>query len=399
VRRDAIERAPRPRELACEQRESGCEHHETRAGQDEQRRAGGKEAEAGRCDRETPHGTQGTRRYDWRDEGDRRRHRAIATVVASRRSAPRPIGSKLGVSSGGELAGSVSGGCVESDVYAVAQDVLGGGAPRLVSYGISDELAFEVGLPCGGEIDVFVDRADAKLLGRVEAILAEGRRAVLLTVLEGDDAGAKRLVEEQDAHELSRDIIRGGRSRVVEVEGVKLFADVFAPPPRLVVIGAVDTAEALCHAAKNLGWRTIVADPRGKFMTRERIPSADELLPVWPDEALAQVQPDYDTAIVVLTHDDKFDVPALKGALETEAFYVGALGSRRNQERRRERLLEAGVAEASLERIAGPCGLDIGAHTPAETALSILAEIVAVRSGREGGSLRAASGRIHAEVA
>ena len=194
------------------------------------------------------------------------------------------------------------------------------------------------------------------------------------------------------------ELLRAGRSRVVEVEGQKLFADVFAPPPRLVVIGAVDTAEALCHAAKNLGWHTIVADPRGKFATAERLPSADELLHVWPDEALAQVRADYATAVVVLTHDDKFDVPALKRALETEAFYIGALGSRRNQERRRERLLEAGVSEEAFERIHGPCGLDIGAHTPAETALSILAEILAVRAGRSGGSLRQAKQRIHVEV-
>ena len=152
-------------------------------------------------------------------------------------------------------------------------------------------------------------------------------------------------------------------------------------------------------AAKGLGWRTIVADARGKFATRERIPSADELLVAWPDDALAKVQPDHGTAIVVLTHDDKFDVPLLVGALAGEAFYVGALGSRKNQERRRERLLEAGVDESALERLSGPAGLDIGAHSPAETAISIIAEIMAVRAGRDGGSLRHASGRIHAEVA
>ncbi len=321
---------------------------------------------------------------------------ALATVVGARRTAPRPIGSKLGVSSGGELAGSVSGGCVENDVYGVAQEVLAGAPPRLVSYGISDDLAFEVGLPCGGEIDVFVERADEELLAQIERIVDEGRRAVLLTVLEGDDAGAKRLVEEHEAHALSGALIREGRNRVVEAEGVKMFAEVFAPPPRLLVIGAIDTAEALCRAAKAIGWRTYVADPRTRFATADRFPSADELLPLWPDDALAHVQPDYDTAVVVLTHDDKFDLPALQGALATEAFYIGALGSRRNQERRRERLLEAGIAESELDRIVGPCGLDIGANTPAETAYSILAEILAVRTGRTGGPLREASGRIHA---
>jgi len=185
---------------------------------------------------------------------------------------------------------------------------------------------------------------------------------------------------------------------VVERDGVKVFADVFGPPPRLVVIGAVDTAEELCRLAKQLGWRTIVADARGKFATPERVPSADELIVAWPEEALAQVRPSSDTAVVVLTHDDKFDLPALRGALETDALYIGALGSRRNQARRRELLLEAGVQEEALERISGPCGLDIGAGTPAETALSIMAEILAVRAGRTGGLLKEGRQRIHAEV-
>ncbi len=183
----------------------------------------------------------------------------------------------------------------------------------------------------------------------------------------------------------------------VSPDGRRVFADVHGPPPRLLVFGAVDTAEALCRAAKAIGWRTIVADARGKFATAERIPSADEIVVAWPEEAIAQVQPDHQTAVVVLTHDDKFDVPAIAGALETEAFYIGALGSRRNQEKRRERLLAAGVDDSELERVSGPCGLDVGAETPAETAISILAEILAVRAGRPGGRLREAKGRIHVE--
>jgi xanthine dehydrogenase accessory factor len=166
----------------------------------------------------------------------------------------------------------------------------------------------------------------------------------------------------------------------------------------LLVYGAVDTADALCAAARGIGWHTIVGDARARFATAARLPNADEILVAWPEETLAQVQPDHATAIVVLTHDDKFDVPMLAGALASDAFYVGALGSRRNQERRREHLLEAGVDESALERINGPAGLDIGAHTPAETAVSILAEIMAVRAGREGGRLKDSSGRIHAEV-
>jgi xanthine dehydrogenase accessory factor len=327
----------------------------------------------------------------WRAAGDRV---AVATVVATRRSAPRPVGSKLAVSAGGEMAGSVSGGCVENEVFAYAQEVLGGAPPRLLTYGISDDLAFSVGLPCGGEIDVFVQEPDGRLLADVVDAVEREERAVVLTDLE---TGDQRFVREgEDA--AARDLLRGGRSAVVELDGRRVFADVYGPPPRLLVFGAVDTAEALCRAAKQLGWRTIVGDARAKFATRERVPSADEIIVAWPQDVLAQVRPDHATAVLVLTHDDRFDLPALEGTLATDAFYVGALGSRRNQERRRERLVEAGVDEESLDRIHGPAGLDIGAHTPAETALSMLAEILAVRAGREGGPLRTSSGRIHAEV-
>jgi xanthine dehydrogenase accessory factor len=241
----------------------------------------------------------------------------------------------------------------------------------------------------------------------LEAIERE-ERAVLFTVIEGDGLGAHMLVLEggerhgegvpEEIAGQADELIRGHRNQVLEAEGAKVFAEIYAPPPRLLIYGAVDTAEALCAAAKLLGWQTIVADARAKFATRDRIPSADELLVAWPEEALVQVSPDHATAVVVLTHDDKFDVPALQAALATEAFYVGALGSRRNQERRRERLLESGVTEEAIERIAGPCGLDIGADSQPETALSMLAEIVAVRAGREGGKLKKAKQRIHASV-
>jgi xanthine dehydrogenase accessory factor len=327
----------------------------------------------------------------WRAAGDRI---AIATVVATRRSAPRPIGSKLAVSEGGELAGSVSGGCVESEVVEAAHEVLAGGEPRLLTFGISDDLALSVGLPCGGEIDVWVSEPDPELLGRLADVAREERRAVVFTDL---DDGTQRLVLDGD-DPVADDLIRGGHSKVVELQGRRVFANVFGPPPRLLVYGAVDTADALCAAARGLGWHTIVADARGRFATRERLPNAHEVIVAWPEETLAQVQPDHATAVVVLTHDDKFDIPMLVGTLTTDAYYIGALGSRRNQERRRERLLEAGVDESALDRISGPAGLDIGAHTPAETALSMLAEIMAVRAGRDGGRLRESSGRIHAEV-
>jgi xanthine dehydrogenase accessory factor len=183
----------------------------------------------------------------------------------------------------------------------------------------------------------------------------------------------------------------------LEHKGQRVFAEVFGPPPRLVVVGAVDTGEALCAGAKALGWHTICVDARARFATPERVPSADEIVVAWPEDAFARIGLDRDTAVVVLTHDDKFDIPALAGALRTEAFYVGALGSRRAQAKRREQLLEAGLSAEELERLRGPAGLDIGAESPAETAVSILGEALALRAGRLGGPLREAPGRIHVE--
>ncbi|MFN0154122.1 MAG: XdhC family protein [Gaiella sp.] len=248
------------------------------------------------------------------------------------------------------------------------------------------------------------------LVHRLHELRDSGERGVLFTVVAGDGAGSKVLVVEdgdtigsgvqQEALEQFGDLVRGARNKLLTLADgeTKVFAEWYGPPPRLVVYGAVDTAEALCKGAKLLGWTAIVADARAKFITRERIPSADVLIQKWPAEALAEIAPDHQTAIVVLTHDDKFDEPALIAALDTEACYVGALGSRRNQERRRERLLEAGVAEEQIDRIMGPCGLDLGADTQAETALSILAEILAVRAGRSGGHLKSAKQRIHVEA-
>jgi xanthine dehydrogenase accessory factor len=244
------------------------------------------------------------------------------------------------------------------------------------------------------------------LITRLTQLSQAGERGVLLTIIDGDDAGVKLLwIESGGGDELppeleaaSREVVRAGRNRLLQVDGRRVFAEVYGPPPRLVIYGAVDTAESLCRAAKLIGWRAIVADARPMFATKARIPSADELIVAWPEEALARVRPDHQTAVLVLTHDDKFDRPALIAALATEAFYIGALGSRRNQERRRARLLESGADEEALERISGPCGLDVGAETQEETAISILAEILAVRAERPGGRLRDARQRIHAQV-
>ncbi len=243
------------------------------------------------------------------------------------------------------------------------------------------------------------------LMARLRAVQARGERAVLLTVVEGRPLGAKLLVlDGGEAHgegppelaELGDELIRGARNRLLDLGGRRVFAEVYAPPPRLLLYGAVDTAQALCRAAKLVGWTTIVGDARAAFATPERIPSADRLLVGWPAQVLDEVRPDHGTAVVVLIHDAKFDVPLLAAALRTEAFYVGVLGSRRRQESVRRRLQEAGVAEGELERLAGPCGLDLGAETQDETAISILGEILALRAGRSGGRLRDAPGPIHA---
>ncbi len=229
-------------------------------------------------------------------------------------------------------------------------------------------------------------------------------RAVLFTVLDGPDKGRKLLVR-LDRGETIGDgspalaALAGGLRRgcIVEHEGARVFADVYGPPPRLVVVGAVDTGEALCAGARALGWHTVCVDARARFATAERMPSAEEIVVEWPDEAFARLALDRDTAVVVLTHDDKFDVPALTAALRSDAFYVGALGSRVAQARRRERLVEAGLTAGDLARLRGPAGLDVGAESPAETAVSILAEMLAVRADRGGGPLGASTERIHAE--
>jgi xanthine dehydrogenase accessory factor len=257
--------------------------------------------------------------------------------------------------------------------------VLETGKPKLLSYGIPDVDAWEVGLPCGGEIDVFLERFEGELPD-------PDTPQIVFTVVDGDRVGERWVSQDGEVT----------RTQLLERDGEQVFAEVLGPPPRLLVFGAVDLAEELCRAAKGLGWRTVVTDARARFATAERVPSADELVVAWPEEALERFAPDERTAVVVLTHEDRWDVPALAGALGTPAFYVGALGSRRTQERRREQLLETGVSEEELARLCGPAGLDLGAGTPAETALSILAEIIAVRAGRDGGRLRASSERIHA---
>ena len=336
----------------------------------------------------------------WINRGDRI---AIATVVAVKKSAPRPPGAKMAVNEDGEIIGAVSGGCVAGAVVEIADQVLRGGQPLLVHFGIADEQGWDVGLPCGGEIDVWIQEYQP---GRFAEIARDGGRAAEVTLIEGDEKGKKVLFDEDlsqsgtlGSPELDAQARRAAEDHLwaetSELHG-PMFVDVVGPAPRLIMFGAVPIAAALCTLSRAAGWRPFVVDPRRRFATRERFPDADEILAMWPDEAFAQLGGiDPATSIVVLTHDPKLDDAALLIALRSPARFVGAMGSRRAQESRRERLLAEGMTDEELARLAAPVGLDLGAISAEETALSILAEVVATRHGRDGGRLTAAGGRIH----
>ena len=337
----------------------------------------------------------------WIDRGDRI---ALATVVAVKKSAPRPPGAKMAVNENGEIIGAVSGGCVEGAVVEIADRVLRGAPPQLVHFGIADEEAWGVGLPCGGEIDVWVQELEP---GRFVDVAGSDGRAAEVTLLEGEAAGAKLLFEEEgqivsgslgspeldgDARRAAEDLIWAETS---ELRG-PMFVDVVGPPQRLILFGAVPIAAALSTLARATGWRPYVVDPRTRFATQERFPDAERVLATWPEEAFAELGGiDPATSIAVLTHDPKLDDAALLIALRSPARFIGAMGSRRAQEARRERLIAAGLSDVELARMSAPVGLDLGAISAEETALSILAEMVATRHGRSGGRLKASAGRIH----
>ncbi len=336
----------------------------------------------------------------WRERGDRI---ALATVIDVQRSAPRPPGAKMAVNEHGEIAGSVSGGCVEGAVAEIADGILRGDPPQLVHFGIADSDAWDVGLPCGGEIDVWVEAYEPS---RFEELARSGGRAAEVTVLEGAAPGAKLLVFADGATtgslgspELDDEAARVGTELLWAETSERrngLFVDVIGPPPRLLVFGAVDIAASLCRLARAAGWRPYVIDPRARFATPDRFPDAEEVIAAWPEEAVAQLGGvDPATSIVVLTHDPKLDDAALMLALGSPARFIGAMGSRRAQAKRRERLLELGITDDEFDRISAPVGLDLGGISREETALSILAEIVAARHGRDGGRLAESKGRIH----
>jgi xanthine dehydrogenase accessory factor len=308
-----------------------------------------------------------------------------AVVVATWGSAPRPAGSVLLATADGRVAGSVSGGCVESAVVYAVGEAIGSGTARLLQFDVTDEQAWEVGLACGGRVEILVEPAvrDEVLAAArgpggvvVPSVVAAPPPIALGAPPEAIRAAVADAAQQAAAVHTSRCVtvpVPGGDARV--------FLEVFPRQPTLFIIGAVHVAEALVQLARPLGYRTIVADGREAFLNRDRFPGADELLPLWPDEAFRRVTVDEDTCICILSHDPKFDEPALVLALQSPAGYVGAIGSRRTQARRRERLRAAGVAEHALARLHGPIGLPLGGRQPAEIALAILAEITAARYG------------------
>ncbi len=336
----------------------------------------------------------------WRREGHRV---AISQVVRTYRSAPRPVGSMFAVSSHGKMAGSVSGGCVEGAIYGEAQELFAGTTPgpRLLHYGISDELAGDVGLACGGELWVSLaemrDRPSLRRGAIVTAVTGPQAGGALVLDVDADTRDGDLTGTVRDAAEAAAaDAVDREESLSIDLgdDGL-LFVEAVHPAHRLVIVGAVDTAQEICKLARQIGWRSVVIDPRTKFATAERIPSADLIVGRWPADAYPEIELEREDSVIVLTHDPKVDDPAIEAALRAGASYVGALGSRRTQALRNERMRALGLDASDVDRIYGPIGLDIGAHTPAETAISIIGEVIAHRSGRSGRQLVATSGRIH----
>ena len=321
---------------------------------------------------------------------------ALATVIQTWGSSPRREGAKMALTPDGKITGSVSGGCVEGAVFEAGVETLETNKPQLLHFGVADETAWDVGLACGGSIDIFVKPLDLKFFDALRTALVEERPAVTATVVRGDVdvIGREMLVGEdgnitgslgkgldESALELARETFEIGVSRRAELnDTTEIFLEMVLPPPTLIAVGGVHITIALMALAKTLGYRTVVIDPRSAFGNAERFPHVDQLIQTWPDEAFDQVPLTRSTAVAMLTHDPKLDDPALKIALPGPAFYVGALGSRTTQAKRRQRLLEEGLSEAQLDRLRGPIGLEIEAHTPEEIAVSIMAEIVATRN-------------------
>jgi xanthine dehydrogenase accessory factor len=357
----------------------------------------------------------------WLEEG---RRVVAATLVETVGSAPLDPGAEMLVDDTGRIEGSVTGGCVEGALVHEAGEVLEGAPPRLVTYGISDQAAADVGLMCGGTVRLFVHevgRREREALAAAHEARAEGRPVALATLLDGERAGTKLAVLEDGVvgglgvtdlldDSVARDargFLDEGRSAIRrysakgEVMGSDLavYVQAFSSPPEMVIFGAIDFSAALARLAGEIGYRVTICDARAAFVRSPRFSRHAEVVVDWPDRHLAGRDLGPRDAILVFTHDPKFDEPALVAALASGAGYIGALGSRRTHEERTERLREAGVSDDELRRISSPCGLDVGARTPAETAIAILGEILALRADRAGGRLSAAAGPIHPRAA
>jgi xanthine dehydrogenase accessory factor len=307
---------------------------------------------------------------EWTREGE---EIALATVVETWGSSPRPLGSKMVVTRSGKMAGSVSNGCIEGAVFEEAQKVLKSHASKVAAFGVADDVAFEVGLACGGHIEVFIEP-----LGQVhQQLIAKLQRNESATLRTNLVTGEAELVE--------------GRtppgSELARREG-DVFVEPFRRPAHLIIIGAIHIAIPLHRLAKLMGYRVTVVDARAKFATKERFPEADELIVAWPDEAMQQLVIDNSSYVVILTHDRKFDLPALRSVLAKDAGYVGAIGSRKTNQNRFDALRNEGFTEDQISRVHGPIGLDLGGRGAEETALGILAEITSVRFGGSGSAMR-----------
>ena len=353
----------------------------------------------------------------------------VGTVVATWRSAPRPAGASMVVGPDGEAFGSVSGGCVEGAVYEEAQQVVDGeSAPALHRYGISDDDAFTVGLTCGGILDVFVEPVSKQTfpeLADIARSIEEHEPVVVVTCVDGpDDRRGKRLIVWNDrtsgtlglqrlddaVTDDARGMLANGRTGLVHYghdgerrgDDLTLFVASYAPPRRMLVFGAIDFAAAVAKMGAFLGHKVTVCDARPIFATKKRFPDAHEVIVNWPHRYLkAEVEAgrvDERTIICVLTHDPKFDVPLLEVALPLDVAYIGAMGSRRTHEDRLERLREAGIPEEQIAKLSSPIGLNLGARTPEETAVSIAAEIIGMQWGGDGRRLADKEGRIHEDA-
>ncbi|MEZ4538759.1 MAG: XdhC/CoxI family protein [Chloroflexota bacterium] len=327
---------------------------------------------------------------------------ALATVITTWGSAPRKVGAKMAFTAEGRaIAGSVSGGCVEGAVIEAGGEVLATNRPQLLHFGVADETAWSVGLACGGEIDVFVERLDVLAYAAAREQVVANQPVTIVTVIRGDDeqigrhlivtdeavSGTLGAAWDERVIELTRRTRQS--TRMALLDEVELFVDVVRPSPALVIVGGAHIAVALAKLATILGYRTVVIDPRRAFGSQARFAGADKLVSLWPDKAFEDMPLRSDMAVVTLSHDPKIDDPALQAALASDVFYIGALGSRSTHARRRERLSALGFDNTQLGRIHAPVGLDIGADNPEEIALAIMAEVVAAY--RQAGQLRAGS--------